>query len=123
MTTTIIPTAIPVAIPPPDRASFPPTGGAAVPELAPSVGFAMLVPTDEPICDGVVVANETVGSIEEFSVVGSSFVASVNECDGWVFVVIGGTDDAALVLVRCDVGNGAVDVGGGASERGDNKIK
>lgn len=122
MTTTIIPTAIPVAIPPPVRASFPPTGGAAVPELAPSVGFAVLVPTEEPICDGVVVANETVGSIEEFCV-GNSIVASVNERDGWVFVVIGGTDDVGLVLVRCDVGNGAVDVGGGASERGNNKIK
>ena len=122
MTTTIIPTAIPVAIPLPVRASFPPTGGAADPELAPSVGFAMLVLTEEPICDGVVVRNEAVGSIEGFCV-GNSVVASVNECDGWVLVMIGGADDVALVLVRCDVGDGAADVGGGASERRNNKIK
>ena len=116
ITSTITPAIVPVVISPPVRASLPPSGGAADLELACFVGVRSSVPSEKTTCDDVVVGTVIKGSVEGIKVDGP-VVLPVNECEGWLLVVVGGVVDGALVLF-C-VGGG---VGAGASERRNNKI-
>lgn len=117
ITTTRTAAIVPDVIPAPVRASSPPTGGGSDLELARSVGLKASVPTEKTICDGVVVGAVTKGSFEGITV-GDPVVLPVNECEGWVLVVMGAAVDGALVLLGVDSS-----VGAGAGERRSNEIR
>jgi len=97
ITSTITPAIVPVVNSPPVRASLPPSGGAADLELACFVGVRSSVTSEKTTCDGVVVGTVIKGSVEGIKVDGP-VVLPVNECEGWLLVVVGGVVDGALVL-------------------------
>ena len=112
ITTTITPAIVPVGIPVPVCASLPPDDGTAdLPEPPGVVGGGLSVPTVETTGVGNMVGFVLEGSVEGVKV--EPVVSSVNECEGWLLMVVGGSVDGASVVVLPCVDSG---VGAGARD-------